>query len=339
MSNDENSSGWCSRFVYRVVAALILDLLPGVEDLCGRHDGSELGASSRRSVTVGAVLISSQIRSSRIVLAMKIARKVPGHVIARVLDTSAGRRLNDIETLLVDILEQETGILAPRHPPVHVERVLRTIEIVCNRWVFPVGEIVIVAIDDEGSIIGAPAVDSEFLSTADRFGEAKREETNAGHQTQHDADDTHLLPPRTLRFRGRFVEYASHDETGNAAGDEVTVHHPAVFWSRSDVAEAAATARVFRVASIDTIRLNSVGSLPWCLLRRFTPERRAAFEDVETGLLIRIIGFSAQQGLPSTEIGARSGGKLIVRLITGCYERSAMYLYVLLRSQLGRTFI
>jgi hypothetical protein len=121
------------------------------------------------------------------VLAINITREVPVKIGA-VSSDSRVRRLGDhSEASLIDVLEHEGGVVSAEIPTKVEEWVCGAIESSTGRGVNEFGEIVVVAVDDNGTITYVGFADSAAVETirgcsTDGLGKSKGKETNTGHE-------------------------------------------------------------------------------------------------------------------------------------------------------------
>lgn len=64
-----------------------------------------------------------------------------------------------------------------------------------------VGEVVVVAMNDNGGVLDRSRGIAVRRRTADSFSEAECQETDASHEDQNDTEQPHFLTPRSLLFR------------------------------------------------------------------------------------------------------------------------------------------
>jgi hypothetical protein len=173
-------------------------------------------------------------------------------------NTGIGCRGDDALTFLVDFLEQEAEIFASSHPLVHVKRVLRAIEYACDSRVLEPAQVVIVSVNNHRIVPDFSTFNSQWLETTDSLGKSECQETDSGHESEDDADDSDFFSPCPLGFRCSFTATALECPVWDTDGQKVAVDHPSGFRTGNEIAKAR-TAVGFVLASIDFVDLRRLG--------------------------------------------------------------------------------
>lgn len=162
-------------------------------------------------MAIGESLIARQIGTSGTVLAVDVARKVPIQEQPTPVDSCDTRALRPRHhgvTSLVNLLEEERGIVASQVPATDVEWICGAIEGRSGGGVAEVGEIVVVSVNDDRAISDISIANGTSMKSIWRFAtntlrEPEGEETYATHEEKDQADEAHLFPPGSLLFRTR----------------------------------------------------------------------------------------------------------------------------------------
>lgn len=188
-------------FVDDQVSRLVLDLMPLVVDLPSGMLGVERIPGRRRRMTVQRRLVPGNVLRGHPELIVQVAREIPTQPPIRSLrDSASGGGGDQPPTVLVDPLEQETGILSSGLPSVREQRVRGSVERVPSGRMGPVGKLVSVTVDEEISLVGFPSLDTESLGTADGLGKSESDETDDTHEEKDERDEPDLFPPGSLGF-------------------------------------------------------------------------------------------------------------------------------------------
>ena len=105
---------------------------------------------------------------------------------------------DDTLAVLPDVLEHEQDVVARDIPVALEERVHVTPVERRARRVIELGEVVVLAVDDDGAIADDACAKPRGWRAADGLREPKRDEADARHERHDDAQQAHLLVPRTL---------------------------------------------------------------------------------------------------------------------------------------------
>jgi len=277
-------------------------------------------------VAIEIVWIAGIVHRRCAVLVVDVAGKIPSHLVAFVVDAGTFRRRDDIEAVFVDILKEEARVFPAGHILIHVQRRCRAVEDRPCRWMPPGRKVVIITVDDERPVVDLTTRDPQLLRTTDCLSKAEGEETDQSHEEQDDPDDAHLLSPGPLCFWRPLAKDTAENEAWYPAGKQEAVHHPRVFWSRREIAQAANAFLMIPTSAARSVCQRSIRRSRVCR-RGFSADRRTSLEDVEPRLLIRIIGLPRQEGFTTSQIRAgwsliaSTTWPLIVRLIAGCCRR------------------
>jgi hypothetical protein len=121
------------------------------------------------------------------VLTIDIAGKIPVKIGAGSGDSRVRRLSDHSEASLIDVLEHERSIIPGETPTRVIKWVCSAVEHSTGLGVKEVGEIVVVAVDDNGAIAYVGFADSAAVETIRGFptntlGKSKSKETDASHE-------------------------------------------------------------------------------------------------------------------------------------------------------------
>jgi len=136
--------------------------------------------------TRGLVVVCG-VRPFAAELAVNVARKIPIQVKARPSNRGIGRLGDDPKAPLVNPLEHKRSIVSTQAPARIFKRVRGAVEHSTGLGVEEVGEIVVVAMDYDGTftderITNIPAMKTVRRLATHALGESEGEETDASHE-------------------------------------------------------------------------------------------------------------------------------------------------------------
>ena len=103
--------------------------------------------------------------------------------------------------MTANVLKHKGDISTGYAPSAFQKRIGLTVEGLACGGVFEFAKVVIVTMDDDRSVPDSTRPEADWGSATDRLGESESEETDASHQDEDDAEETHFLAPRTLLLR------------------------------------------------------------------------------------------------------------------------------------------
>ena len=150
-------------------------------------------------MTIGTALDPGKVDTRVATLTIYVAGEIPVQVTITAGDGRIRRFGDEVSTALIDFLEKEGYIVPSRIPASCEQRVLIPGPCPDGRMV-EVGEVVVVTMDDNGRGLDFSGMVSIWGCATNGQGEAECKETDAGHESEDDAEEAYLLPPCPLLF-------------------------------------------------------------------------------------------------------------------------------------------
>ena len=183
-------------------------------------------------MTIGTGLDPGEVDTRVATLTVDVAGEIP----VQVSITAGDRRIrcfgDEVATALIDFLEKERYIVPSRIPTSFEQRVLSSGPCPHGRMV-KVGEVVVIAMDNNGSGLDFSGMESIGGRTANGQRETECKETNASHESEDDTEEAYLLSPCPLLF-GRSDAASSEKRGGNTTSDDEAIEKPTVFRAGAD---------------------------------------------------------------------------------------------------------
>lgn len=140
-------------------------------------------------------IVACEVDGGSAELVVNIAGKVPIEV---PLDGRIRRFGDERLAVLVYDLEHERNIRACNMPVAFEKWIRLAIENTAGLRMFELREVVVITMNDDGCILNLTGMESIGRRPADCYGEAKGEESNAGHEDSNDRQEPNFLTPGTL---------------------------------------------------------------------------------------------------------------------------------------------
>lgn len=140
-------------------------------------------------MTVCCRLVVGEVLKLFTQLTVDIAWEVPVHIWPVACDGRPHGALQYSVALVVDLLEKERRVVSTKVPSANQKRICRAIERRASRGMSEIAEVIVVTVDDDGTIADVivayfAAVVPIRRSSANTFRKSKGEETNASHKEE-----------------------------------------------------------------------------------------------------------------------------------------------------------
>jgi hypothetical protein len=172
----------------------------------GLQHGAEQLPRLGRDMTAGGRFVVCVVHPSTAELTVNIAREVPVKVGAGPRDSRIRRLGDNPETLLVNFLEHKGSVVSAEIPTRIIKRVRSAVKNRKSLGVDELGEIVVIAMDDNGTLADVRTANVPAMKTIRRLptnalSESESKETDSSHEKEDKADKSDLFSPRSLPFR------------------------------------------------------------------------------------------------------------------------------------------
>ncbi len=212
------------------VSGAVLDIRPSIVHFARTAQAVECSPRIDRGMArVPEIVGNGQVGLARPILIERRAREIPGQVPLRIRrHVRVGCCPDESLAGAVDVLEEEAAIL----PPILVGKIIQDVLSLHNpsrRGMAGPFKIVRAPVKDHMPAIHPIDLETHPRVSADRLGEAKREEADESTDQHDDADQSHLFPPRSLLSLGRLPEARQH-RTRAPKRHDCAVHIPQARW-------------------------------------------------------------------------------------------------------------